>query len=705
MLLVFDWLLDFIDIKETPAEISDLLTMAGLEIESMEEGPHGVVLDVNVTPNRPDCLSVTGLARELSAILGRPLRELDAVMLSDTGPCGFNVEINSPTLCARYTGRAIKGVKVAPSPEWLRRWLEGSGVRAINNVVDATNYVMLEMGQPLHSFDSSRLNGCTIKVESANSPTKFTTLDGVEREVAAGTLLIWDAERPIAVAGVMGGQNTEVTDSTTEIFLESACFSPASVRRTSKALNLRSESSYRFERGVDVQGCADALDRAAYLLVKLCGAHTSEIVDVYPVPFKATEVRVNIDRLNGLLGLDIPRSDIEAILIRLNFQFDSSADSTGDFIIKPPSYRQDITQRADVAEEVARIYGYDKIPETMPRVSITARYATAGNAMQGRYAMNVKPTIERVAEVKTMMRHAGFTETINYSFMSEAAFQLLGIQPEDPRRKTIRLKNPIKSEQSLMRSFLAPSSIDNLLYNVNLGTTDVRIYEIAVVFLNPGGNNGVNLPEERLKLSALIYEGETLWKETAGLFFKAKGLVESIFELLHIKSYEYSPSREPFLMAGQALDVSVVESREICGYVGLLSPEVINRLELKSVKGEIAIVELFLDSIFKAGSSAQSRMPLPKYPSIKRDISMLIDNDYPAADVLRLIKSYPDPLVESVDVFDYYKGKNIPDGKKSLAYRIVYRAQDRTLTNSEIDSLHEAIIAYLVKETGCSLRS
>ncbi|MBF0563934.1 MAG: phenylalanine--tRNA ligase subunit beta, partial [Nitrospirae bacterium] len=313
MLLVFEWLTDFISIKETPAEISDLLTMAGLEIESMEEGPHGVVLDVNVTPNRPDCLSVTGLARELSAILGRPIpfEALNAVTtlsilnhkssFGRSGTCstGFNVEINSPALCARYTGRAMKGVKVAPSPEWIRLRLTHSGIRPINNVVDVTNYVMLETGQPLHAFDSSRLKGDTIKVESANSAVKITTLDGVEREVAAGTLLIWDAERPIAVAGVMGGQNTEVTDSTTEIFLESACFSPASVRRTAKALNLRSESSYRFERGVDVEGCVKALDRATGMLVELCPeASVSEIVDVYPVPFQATEIRVNIERLN-----------------------------------------------------------------------------------------------------------------------------------------------------------------------------------------------------------------------------------------------------------------------------------------------------------------------------------------------------------------------------------------------------------------------
>ncbi|MBF0538904.1 MAG: phenylalanine--tRNA ligase subunit beta [Nitrospirae bacterium] len=732
MLLSLQWLSDFIDLPEEltreltrePARIADMLTMSGHEVEAVEDVEGSIVLDINITPNRADCLSVVGIARELAAIIqSRSLQSLGqsqalgGVMLKGYAPSDITdeqesditVKIQAPHLCYRYTGRVIRGIRVSESMECIRKRLRLSGVRSINNVVDITNYVMLERGQPLHAFDLSTLSGRCISIRALSRDVRFHTLDGVERDIATGTLMVCDKKGPIAVAGVMGGLNTEVSETTTDIFLESACFNPTSVRKTSKTLNLKSESSYRFERGVDIEGVPTALDMAALLITGLYGGRLSKMIDVYPERFVPREISLTTRKLNKVIGIEIGQDEVEAIFKCLHFDLRREEDR---FIVTPPSYRGDIEMDADLIEEVVRLYGYEKITPKMPHTPL---------------AMNKKNKwLEKIDLLKDTMRHAGFTETINYSFTSADALDILTppgqspnsvipsdckgagstdnkgrIRPSDCKER-IRIKNPLSSDQALLRTSLVSSLIQNFLYNLNHGLRDVHIYETGTVFLNQGGK----LPLERPKLGALAYYGDAnrLWREGAELFFQMKGVVEGILDKLFITQYELIPSKESFLMPGLALDIWLKNFEQPCGYVGMLSTEVINRLDINTSIAQVAVMEVDLEALFMTISEVIMNKPLLKYPFIERDISLVVDNNITADSIIKLIKAYPDRLIESSEVFDYYTGSNLPEDKKSLAFHVIYRAADRTLTDREIDTLHRNLVDYLMKKTLGTLR-
>jgi phenylalanyl-tRNA synthetase beta chain len=373
MRVPFEWLKEFIDIKESPHEVAHRLTMIGLEVEATEQVDSDVVFEVNVTPNRPDCLSIIGIARELSAAYKAPLVFPDHDILAETGELDFNVDIVDAELCHRYAGRVVRNLKIGHSPDWLKKRLEKCGIRSINNIVDITNYVLLELGHPLHAFDLKTIKGRRIIVGTPNSVKgtgtriKFKTLDGIEREMPDDSLLIWDAERPIAIAGVMGGIETEVSDSTVDIFIESAYFEPVSVRRTSKTLGLKTESSYRFERGTDIKMLKKALDRAAYLMKEVAGGTICGKIDIYPKRYKPDEINIRYSRVNDTLGLKLAKEEIINCLDGLGFEMKKLANSLK---IKPPAYRRDIKSEVDVIEEVARIYGYDRIPAQLPKATI-----------------------------------------------------------------------------------------------------------------------------------------------------------------------------------------------------------------------------------------------------------------------------------------------------------------------------------------------
>jgi phenylalanyl-tRNA synthetase beta chain len=675
------WLKEFIDIEISADEVAQKLTLAGLEVEAIDYLDDDYVFEVNVTPNRGDCLSILGIARELSAITGIPLKIPEHEIKAEED-YDFKIEIKDKELCNRYTGRVVKGVTIADSPDWIKTRLEKCGIRAINNIVDITNYVLLELGHPLHAFDLDTLMGNTIRVDVAGENQSIVTLDGVERKLPESALLIWDAERPVAVAGVMGGAETEVTESTKNIFLESAYFKPTSIRRTSKALGLKSESSYRFERGTDIEMLETALDRTAFLIEKIAGGKIGKKIDAYPKKFVPEPVTVRYEKVNRLLGTDIPHEDMLNTLKKLNLDIKTEKDY---FIVTPPSSRSDLKRDADIIEEIARLYGYDRIPTTVPKADITS----AGK----------KTWRHILSDIKNAMLKEGFHEAVNYSFMNEKYLDILNIPEDDRRRKTIRLKNPLRKEDSLLRTMILPSLVENFIYNFFRGIKDIRIFETSKVF----ENTGEALPLESLRLGGIYFKEKTpsLWKETAEDFYLVKGALESLFEKLKIKECSFSPSGEPFLHPGKSADIYIAGERT--GFMGALSPEVVERLDVKT-KSDILVFELDVDKLLSFIPESLTYTPIPKFPPIERDVALVIDDSIKASEIINLIRAYPTEFIEEVSVFDFYKGSNIPEGKKSLAFSIRYRSKERTLTDEEVETLHKGLIEYLTAKTGGKIR-
>jgi phenylalanyl-tRNA synthetase beta chain len=612
-----------------------------------------------------------------------PFHDIKSALLNPD----FSVEILNPELCNRYAGRVIRNVVISDSPEWIKKRLEKCGIRSINNVVDITNYVLLEYGHPLHAFDADTIHGRKIRVGTPDTvsgkKTKIKTLDGIEREIPGDSLLIWDADEPIAIAGVMGGLETEVNDSTKDIFLESAYFDPLSVRRTSKRLNLTSESSYRFERGTDIEFLEKALNRTALLISEIAGGNIHEIVDAYPVKYNPESIQIRYEKINRILGTEISKEELLKIMDRLEI----TAEDRGEFfIVYPPAYRRDIKLESDVAEEISRLYGYDKIPVKVPRSPLSSSQSDK--------------RMETTVRIREGMRKSGFTEVINYSFMSPSSLDMIDIPEGDRRRNTIAIQNPLKKEESLLRTTLVPSLIENLKYNLDRGIKDIQFFEISKVF----EEIGEQLPLEKLMLGGIFYRERvpSLWKEETHGFFITKGAIESLFGELKIKGYSFTPSSEPFLNTGQSSDIHI--SASPLGYIGVLAPDIIERLDLKKKKIEVVLFELNLNSLVSSMPDSMQYSPVPRYPYVERDIAIVVDEAIPASEITRIILAFPLEIIEEVSIFDYFKGGNIPAGKKSLAFSIVYRSKEKTLTDEEVERLHSSLVEHIIKTTDGELR-
>ncbi len=683
MKVSLDWLKDFVEVTAAPLEVADRLTMAGLEIEGIENIGDDFVFEVNVTPNRPDCLSILGVAREVAAAFELPLR-IPAAAVGETAPSDFRVEILDPDLCNRYTGRLITGVTICDSPDWIKDRLEKCGIRSLNNnVVDITNYVLLEFGHPLHAFDADRLHDRTIRVAKAGKAGTITTLDAVERKLPDEALLIWDAKAPVAVAGIMGGEHTGVASGTKNIFLESAWFEPTSIRRTSKALGLKSESSYRFERGTDIEFLVNALNRAALLIKETGGGSIHGIVDAYPVRYQPPVIEVRYDRVNSLLGTSIHKDAMLGLLAGIEMKTEDRGDS---FVLSPPAYRRDVKEYIDVVEEVARLFGYSNIPVRVPKTALSD-----GSVNRSEIA---------VGAVRESMRKAGFTEVVNYSFMNPSDLDTLAIPADDRRRKHLAVKNPLRQEDSLMRTMLGSSLLNNFVYNLSRGIREIRFFEVARVFIDEGGR----LPAEEMRLGGLFFRENVpqLWKDDAPAFFIAKGALQSLFDEMKIRGVSYTPSGEVFLHRGKSADIIVNGRRS--GFIGEISPAVVERLDLKVGKPEIILFELDLDALLAVAPEKLSYSPIPKYPAIERDVAVVLDDSITSAALMDYIREYRSEFIESSELFDHYKGKNIPSGRKSLAFRIVYRRGDRTLTDAEVESIHQGLVQHILLKTGGEIR-
>lgn len=685
MLVSLDWIKEFVEVTASAEDVAHQLTMAGLEIEGMEKIGDDVIMEVNVTPNRPDCLSVFGLAREVAALYRLPLKFPETVMPTSLQPSDIQVAIDDPELCPRYTGRSITSVTVRDSPDWMKKRLEKCGLRSINNVVDITNYVLLELGHPLHAFDTAKLSGKKIRVARAGKDQTMITLDGLERNIPEETLLIWDAAAPVAVAGIMGGEGSSVTEATKDIFLESAYFAPASIRKSSKMLGLRSESSYRFERGTDRVFLEAALNRAALLIAELADGRIGNMIDNYPVPYAPVEITVFYRRINALIGITIDKEEVLSLLNSIGIR---TEDRGEQFVAWPPPFRGDISAPVDIIEEVVRCYGYDRVPARPPRATLSD---------------GVLNTTERtVHAIRESIRKSGFNEVVNFSFMNRADLDILSIESHEheQRRKHVTLKNPLRQEECLMRTTLMPALVNNFVYNLSRGIRDVRIFEVSRVFIDWGKP----LPTEGLRLAGLFFEEmlPSLWKDSVPAFYGVKGVLESLFEEIRLKNYTFIPSQEVFLHTGKSADIYIGDLK--IGYMGEIGPQIIETLSLKIQKPQVIVFEIDLDHILPHLEQKIVYHQIPKYPSIDRDVALVMDDQIAAGEVIALFRTYPSEIIEQVELFDQYKGKNLPLNMKSLGIRITYRSKDRTLAEVDIEPVHLALVEYVSKKTGAKIR-
>ena len=630
------------------------------------------VVEFEITPNRPDCLSVIGLAREASATFQQPLQ----LHTPEVKGCGgsimedLDVEIENPELCPRYTARMVKNVKIAPSPKWMRERLRASGVRPINNIVDITNYVMLEYGQPMHAFDFKCVEGGKLVIRTAREGETIQTLDGNERKLTDSMLCICDINKPVGVAGVMGGANSEIVGDTAAVVFESANFNGVSIRRTATALGMRTEASGRYEKGLDPMNTYLGVQRACEL-VELLGAGevVDGIIDVIAADQNPTTVKLEPEKINGLLGTDISRDVMVEILERLGFTLE------GDTIIVP-SWRSDVEHYSDIAEEVARFFGYNNLPTTLMR----------GETTRGGLSRSQKA--EQLATATC--RSLGYSEIMTYSFISPSFYDKVRMAPEDPRRDSIRILNPLGEDTSIMRTTAIPSMLEVLARNEHYHNKQARLYELAKIYAKQEGT-AMALETQDLILGA--YGGDMD-------FFRLKGAVETILTAFKVSGVAYTANTQhPTFHPGRCADVAV--EGQVIGTLGEIHPLVAKNYD---VSGRMYVARLDFTALLKLQNTEIAYKPLPKYPSVARDIAVVCDNAVLVGDLEACISRSGKGLVKEVELFDIYTGSPIPEGKKSVAFSLKLRSEDHTLTDQEADEDVKAILAALEGELGAVLR-
>ena len=651
-------------------------------------GLKDTVLDIGITPNRPDCLCVIGVAREIAALTHQKLK-YPPVSLPDGGEEiheKTSVTILDPELCPRYVARMIEDVKIGPSPSWMKDRLEKVGVRSISNVVDVTNYVMMEYGQPLHAFDFEFLEEGRIVVRRAKDGEVFTTLDGVKRKLDGQMLMICDGVKPVAIAGVMGGLNSEIRNETKTVFLESAYFEPTGNRRTSRKLGLETEASYRFGRGIDYGGCVSAADRAARLIQELAGGRVVEgVVDAYPLPIHPRPIRLSVRKTNRFLGTDISGERMRTYLEDL--ELGVRREDEDALTVTPPSFRGDLEREIDLVEEIARLDGYERIPITLPRGEPSSEPRPKDFSLE-RKAMEV-------------LLHHGYHEVITYSFTSSSSSNLINLSLDDPRRKHVRILNPLTEDLSVLRSSLVPGLLETARYNFSRKNPNLRIFELKRVFRPLEAER---LPRELKSLAGLAtgFDVEPSWASPQRIvdFHDVKGLVEDLLDAMQIQGAEFRRVNSiPYLHPGKAAEVSF--GNLILGVFGEVHPEVLAHYEMER---KVYLFDLDFEKMVEKATQEKRFRPLPKFPAVYRDLSLVIDDDLEAQKVAEAIRGLEQPYIDEITLFDLYRGAPIPAGKKGASYRIRYQTVDRTLTDDEVNQYHEKVISRLKEIFQAQLR-
>ncbi len=650
------------------------------------------VVDFEITPNRPDCLAMVGMAREASATFKKPFTYPDTDIKDENGKGEtkdyVSVDIKNPESCKRYVARIVTDVKVEQSPWWLQKRLMYAGMRPINNIVDITNFVMLEYGQPIHAFDINQVKGGRIIVENAAEGEKFVTLDNNERTLTKDMLLIKDEERGIAIAGVMGGLNSEIEEDTTTIIVESANFSGDSVRATSKKLGLRTEASSRFEKGIDPNLCEAAADRVCRL-IELIGAGKvcRGSVDNYPNPETAKTIDIRVDRINHVLGIDITREDMVSMLESLEIKVEGSGNV---MTVTPPTVRQDLLEEEDYIEEVARLYGYDKLPVTLPK----------GNCEAG---------ISDERALRDLTRNSlcgmGLNEIQTYSFVSPKGVDNVRIDEDSWERAFVKLINPLGEENSVMRTILTPNMMEVLARNYSRNIDKVKAFEIGNTFM-ANMLNEEELPDEQYSLCIGMYgKNED--------FFSLKGIVEELLKVLGIKGAVFEAESEYGVYhPGRCARIAVPSGRQGAedadilydelGIMGEIHPDVAENYGMDGVR--IYCCELMFDAIMRHADTEIVYTPLPKYPSTSRDIALLVDEDMAVGKIEEVIRKHGKKILEDVKLFDVYRGKQVEEGKKSVAFTLTYRDKDKTLTDDEVAAVHNDVLNALKDKLNAVLR-
>ena len=655
------YILDHQDSFELGMDVRDVL------------GINDALIEFEITSNRPDCRSIIGIAREAAVTLGKELKYPEIKVQACDEEMSFEIDIQTD-LCKRYCGRVVKDVKVGPSPYWMQRKLIEAGMRPISNIVDITNYVMLELGQPLHAFDLDDIKYNKMTVKMAEEGEKFTTLDGVERTLTSDMLVIGNQDKTLDLAGIMGGENSEIKDTTTSIFIEGASFAKENIRATSKKLGLRTEASSRFEKGIDINLAEEAVNRACQLIEELgCGTVLNGMLDYYPQKEEVQKVTVNPVRINKLLGVNVPMDQFINILESLEFKCNLVSSEVLE--LEVPTFRLDITEDADILEERARIYGYDNIPSA----------SLEGNATAG-----VKTEKQKfIDNVKSNSIACGLNEILTYSFVSPRGVDKINLPADDEKRNFVKIMNPLGEETSVMRTTLIPNMLDVISTNISHKVEEVSAFECGNTFIPQEG-----LPIETKKYCVGMYGKEVD-------FFVLKGVIESVLNNVGLKGYEIEPETTN-LTFHPGRCAKIVYNNIYIGTFGELHPDVIENYNLGQ---RVYVAEINIDTVFENLNLTKSYNPLPKYPSTSRDIALIVKDEVFVKQIEDIIKANGEDLVESYKLFDVYKGAQIEEGHKSIAYSITYRSKDKTLTDEDVAKVHEKILSELSEKLNANLRS
>ncbi len=649
-----------------------------------------IVFEVDLTPNRPDCASVIGIAREVAAVCHRKLHLKQPDLISSTEISPFSVHIIAKDDCPRYTGQLLTNVQVGPSPLWLQNRLRAIGIRPINNVVDITNLVLMEYGQPLHAFDYAKLAGQAIVVRRPKGGELITTLDGIKRSLDPEMLLICDAEKPIAIAGIMGGQDTEVTLATREVLLESAYFNPISIRRTGRRLKLSTEASYRFERGTDPQGVPKALRRAVQLLLELTGATpVGAEKDEYPAPISFPAIEFRLERTNDLLGTNLTKETIVQVLNSIHVDIENMEGNS--LLVRPPSFRVDLLREIDLIEEVARLIGYNDIPTSLPLVPMNFPEQDALQELQ--------------KKTRYIMTSLGFYEAINYSFVAEQGFDQLLLAPDHSLRSCVRLLNPLSDDQNLLRTTMILGLLENAKRNINRQQVNIKLFEIGKVFHPKAGQPqptevfhlaGV-MSGQRMSRSLMLHYGG----EQDVDLFDIKGAMEILVTELGLAEVTFVAAESDLPYVESSSTVRIFSGDKEVGVFGRIKTQAVRNF---GIKQDVYIFDLCLNEILQAGRVTKSFRSLPRFPAVNRDLSVVVKENVAAGEILDTIQANGGPLLEKAEIFDVYQGKSIEPGHKSVAFSLGFRSATQTLDEKTVSETHNRITELIISRFGGQLR-
>ncbi|MCL5411373.1 MAG: phenylalanine--tRNA ligase subunit beta [Patescibacteria group bacterium] len=668
MLVPLSWLKEYVDISLTPEELAEKLLVSGTKVEDIRRQGEEVVFDLEITPNRPDELSIVGVAREIAAITNREFKVTSALTIRNVQPetiKPIEIKVEKPLLCPRYAVVVIDGVEVKTSPEWLAKRLERAGMRPLYNLIDITNYLMLELGQPMHAFDYDKIVGHQMIVRASRKGEKIVTLDGAERAMPEDSIVIQDRDKIIDLAGLMGGENSEITPKTKTVLLHSPIYDPVRIRRASKAISLRTEASARFEKLLDLEAYLAAARRGLDMILELAGGEVaSEFINEVLIPIEPPNIELPLEKVHKVLGIKISEDQVVNILSSLGFTINFlPLANVPTLNVTPPSWRRDINLLEDLTEEVGRIYGYNKFPLTLP----SGQVPTHEDAFH--------PDWER--RTKAMLKGFGLNEVYGHTLINQDAVKKIKIDPSE----TVKVNNPMSSDFEYLRPSLLPGLLQALSLNQRF-YKEIALFELGRIFIP--NEKGSKLPEQPKKLSGIL---------TGNKFYQVKGLVQALFEELNIKDYSFEPSENDLYLPQQAAKILLKDG--VIGSLGMLNQSLLQSFD---IKGGVANFDLDFEKIHSSATDEVKYQPLPKYPAVEEDLALVVNKDVLVGNLIATIKSAGGSLVVWAQPFDVYEDLRLGLNKKSIAIRIKYQSPEKTLTDNDVKVLRQKILKALEKE-------